>query len=336
MKALSSKAINQLRQNARSVVRELGLLNDAYFDIGVTLAERHLLIELTVCQLPTMGEIADRLLIDKSTVSRLISKAVKKGYIKCVKDKVDKRKRFLELTEKGKETLNAFEPIAFNQTKEALLTLTHEEIEKVHQGVALYAKGLRSSRLQEKNPSLNVTKIESLAEIHSHLHQLGYDLKPFDQNDEKALYKIFKEVVDTGSEFPYECNSIEEFRRQFFGHHGQVYVCHSLDGEVIGGFYIRANYSGKSSHIANSAYMVQSNYRGKGIGSFLVKASLQIAKDLEFQAMQFNMVFSKNVKAINLYEKLGFSIVGTIPEAIRNLDGSYQDGYVMFRKLNDL
>src|SRR5476651_653301 len=102
MKNISNEAVNLLRQNARSVVRELGLLNDAYFDVGVTLAERHLLIELTTCSSPTMGEIAERLLLDKSTVSRLIAKAVKKGYVKCSSDKTDKRKRFLEFTEQGK------------------------------------------------------------------------------------------------------------------------------------------------------------------------------------------------------------------------------------------
>jgi DNA-binding MarR family transcriptional regulator len=60
---LSTEAINHLRQKARSVNRELGLLSEAYFEIGVTLAER--------------------LLLEKSTISRLISKAVKKGYIAC-------------------------------------------------------------------------------------------------------------------------------------------------------------------------------------------------------------------------------------------------------------
>ena len=62
MSGLSIEEINELRRNARNVVRELGLLNDAYFEIGVTLAERHLLIELTTCLSPTMGEIAERLL----------------------------------------------------------------------------------------------------------------------------------------------------------------------------------------------------------------------------------------------------------------------------------
>lgn len=154
MKNLLTEEINLLRQNARSVVRELGLLNDAYFEIGVTLAERHLLIELTTCDSPTVGEIAERLLLDKSTVSRLIAKAEKKGYVKCVSDETDKRRRFLQLTEIGRQTLHAFEPIAFNQTKDALLTLTLQEIELVHQGIALYAKGLKNSRLKKQNTLL--------------------------------------------------------------------------------------------------------------------------------------------------------------------------------------
>jgi len=346
VKNLSSAAIDELRRNARSVVRELGLLNDAYFAIGVTLAERHLLIELTTCLSPTMGEIAERLLLDKSTVSRLISKAVKKGYVKCISDKKDKRKRFLKITEKGKQTLNTFEPIAFNQTKQALLTLTDKEIETIHQGIALYAKGLRSSRVQNEadteqltpqhGASSGVSKIESLPEIYKLLNEMGYTVELFNQKDEKGLYEIFREVVDAGSQFPYECSSIKEFHRQFLTPQGQVYVCHSLDGEVIGGFYLRANYSGRSSHIANAAYMIRSTYRGNGVGSLLIKASLHFAKGLGLHAMQFNMVLSQNTMVVKLYEKLGFSIVGIIPQAVRNPDGSYQDGLVMHRKLDDL
>lgn len=349
MKGLSKKAVNELRHNARSVVRELGLLNDAYFEIGVTLAERHLLIELTMYPSPTMGEIAERLLLDKSTISRLISKAVKKGYVKCVTDEKDKRKRFLQITEKGKQTLNAFEPIAFNQTKEALLTLTHDEIETVHKGIALYAKGLKCSRTQNKidaDHSIlprdfnleaeNSQQTENLPEISNRLSQMGYTLDLFNQKDEEALYEIFREVVDSGSQFPYECSSIEEFHRQFFIPKGQVYVCHSLDGKVIGGFYLRANFSGRSSHIANAAYMICNTYRGKGLGSLLIKASLYLAKDLGFQSMQFNMVLSQNTLAVRLYERLGFNIVGIIPQAVRNSSGNYQDGYVMHRKLDNL
>lgn len=349
MKGISRESINELRHNARSIVRELGLLNDAYFEIGVTLAERHLLIELTMYPSPTMGEIAERLLLDKSTISRLISKAVKKGYVACVTDEKDKRKRFLQITEKGKQTLNAFEPIAFSQTKEALLTLAHDEIETVHKGIALYAKGLKCSRTQNKTDTEHLIaqrnfnlkaetskQTESLPEISNRLSQMGYTLDLFNQKDEEALYEIFREVVDSGSQFPYECSSIEEFHRQFFTPQGHVYVCHALDGKVMGGFYLRANFSGRSSHIANAAYMVRKTYRGKGLGSLLIKASLHLAKNLGFQAMQFNMVLSQNTLAVKLYERLGFSVVGIIPQAVRNPSGNYQDGYVMHRKLDNL
>lgn len=342
MKNISNTEVDLLRHNARSVVRELGLLNDAFFEIGVTLAERHLLIELTSCSCPTMGEIAERLLLDKSTASRLIAKAMKKGFVKCSSNDKDKRKRFLHLTESGKKTLAAFEPIAFKQTKEALLTLTPGEIEHVYQGVALYAKGLKKSRLEDKvstlskensDKSTDIVYASHLQGIHKQLGKLGLMLKPFCQEDEEPLYTIFKDVVETGSQFPYECSSLQEFYRQFLDPKSHVYVCHSSTGEVVGGFYIRSNFSGRSNHIANAAYMIKEGYRGQGIGKLLVNASLEIAKGLGFQAMQFNMVLSQNIVATKLYQKLGFNIVGTLPQAIRCPDGSYQDGYIMHRLL---
>lgn len=341
MDNLSNEKVNLLRQNARSVVRELGLLNDAYFEIGVTLAERHLLIELSSFPSPTMGEIAERLLLDKSTASRLIARAIKKGYIKATLEGKDKRKRFLHLTELGRKTLDTFEPVAFNQTKQALLTLSPEEIDLVYQGIFLYAKGLKTSRLHN-HPSKNINPskkkdpvLESLDKINEKLSQKGFTLTPFKQEDENALYDIFKQVVDSGAEFPYESNSIQEFHRQFFAPKAKVYVCRSLNGKVIGGFYIKPNFSGRCSHIANAAYMITNSYRGQGIGTLLVNASLEIARNLGFTAMQFNMVLSQNTIAINLYKKLGFKIAGTIPQAIRNKDGSHQDGYILFRTLTN-
>lgn len=50
--------------------------------------------------------------------------------------------------------------------------------------------------------------------------------------------------------------------------------------------------------------------------------------------MQFNIVVSTNEAAIALYEKLGFSIIGTIPNAFNNLKmGKLVDAYVMYKNL---
>lgn len=178
--------------------------------------------------------------------------------------------------------------------------------------------------------------MESLLDVCQQLKELGCTLGPFRQDDETPLYEIFREVVDSGCQFPFECSSRLEFHRQFLGSQSRVYVCRSSENEVVGSFYIRANFTGRASHIANAAYMVKGTYRGRGIGTLLVKASLHLARDMNFLGMQFNMVLSQNWIAIQLYEKLGFHRVGTIPEAIRNPDGSYQDGYIMYRKLEDV
>lgn len=177
--------------------------------------------------------------------------------------------------------------------------------------------------------------MENLLDIYKQLKNQGYTLDPFSDKDENDLYDIFRIVVDTGSQFPYECNSREEFHRQFLNPQSHVYVCHSSTNEVIGGFYIRSNYPGRSNHIANAAYMVRESHRGQGIGTLLIKASLYIANQLGFKALQYNMVLSQNTHAVKLYQKLGFKIIGTIPDGVRNPDESYQDGFIMYRKLEE-
>lgn len=143
---MSAKEIDELRHAARMVVRELGLLADAYGDIGVTLAERHLLIELSECKSCTVNEMAERLLLDKSTASRLAFRAVKKGFVDCAVDAKDKRRRLLTLTEEGRHTLMSVERVAHKQVKEAMETLKADEAAMVLRGVGLFAKGLKQAR----------------------------------------------------------------------------------------------------------------------------------------------------------------------------------------------
>lgn len=140
------KQIEKLRHNTRLVVRELGLLADAYHNIGVTLAERHLLIELKSQENHTVGSIAALLLLEKSSASRLIARAVKKGFVIYQDDSKDKRRRPLAITKKGLETLHAFEAVAQKQVIDAFSFLCPEETETVYQGMALFAKALAQAR----------------------------------------------------------------------------------------------------------------------------------------------------------------------------------------------
>ena len=60
--------------------------------------------------------------------------------------------------------------------------------------------------------------------------------------------------------------------------------------------------------------MVSPGHSGKGIGQRLGLHDLQEAKKAGYEAMQFNFVISTNQAAVALWQKLGFSIVGTLPK----------------------
>ena len=52
------------------------------------------------------------------------------------------------------------------------------------------------------------------------------------------------------------------------------------------------------------------------------------------RAMQFNLVVSTNERAVRLWRKLGFSVVGTLPRAFCHLHLGYVDALVMFKELS--
>lgn len=168
--------------------------------------------------------------------------------------------------------------------------------------------------------------------INDQLKACGCVIERYREADKESLYQIFKEIIEAGSYFPHDKDTYEEFMHCFFALGSHVYVCRSEEG-VIGGFYLKANFPGRASHIANAAYMIKKTSRGKGLGRLLGESSLCMAKGLGFQAIQLNVVLSQNLTAVNLYKKLGFHIIGTIPQAIRNSDNSYQEGYIMFQSL---
>ena len=49
--------------------------------------------------------------------------------------------------------------------------------------------------------------------------------------------------------------------------------------------------------------------------------------------MQFNAVVSTNVRAIALWQRLGFRIVGTVPKAFRHRELGDVDIHIMHRAL---
>jgi ribosomal protein S18 acetylase RimI-like enzyme len=54
------------------------------------------------------------------------------------------------------------------------------------------------------------------------------------------------------------------------------------------------------------------------VGRALANRVLEVAVEDGYTAMQFNAVVETNAPAIRLWESLGFTILGTVPEAFRH------------------
>jgi len=88
--------------------------------------------------------------------------------------------------------------------------------------------------------------------------------------------------------------------------------------KIVGAYVIRPNHRDLGNHIANAAYIVAPNARGKGIGKKLALDSLAQAKKAGYKGIQFNFVVSTNDVAISLWKSVGFEIIGTVPNAYRH------------------
>lgn len=152
--------------------------------------------------------------------------------------------------------------------------------------------------------------------------------------DFEAIKSIFFQVIEEGETYSYERESLsDEWIRDYWLKNCVMTLVARCDGVVAGVCAIRVNRAGRGSHVANASYIVDARYRGCGIGRALGQASLRLAKEKGFRAMQFNFVVSTNMQAVKLWQSLGIEIVGTLPGAFRHLRHGFVDAYVMHKVL---
>lgn len=149
--------------------------------------------------------------------------------------------------------------------------------------------------------------------------------------DFEDIWEIFHKVVKKGDTFAFHPKaSKEDCKALWMPPSVHTYVA-ELQEKVLGTYILKKNQPGLGSHVANAAYMVHPEARGKGIGRAIGNHSIKQAKRLGFSAIQFNFVVSTNTVAIQLWLKLGFKIVGTVPKAFHHQKFGLVDVYVMHR-----
>lgn len=152
-----------------------------------------------------------------------------------------------------------------------------------------------------------------------------------------GIWPIFQEVVRAGDTFAFSPETNEPTARAQWllpAQAGVFVAVNKSDGAIVGSSYVKPNQPGLGGHVANAAFMVAAGASGQGVGRALAEHAIAWARQANFSAMQFNFVVSTNTRAIALWKNLGFSIIGTIPEAFQH-QGLVRkvDAFVMHRFL---
>ena len=159
-------------------------------------------------------------------------------------------------------------------------------------------------------------------------------IRAYQPADLEAMRRLWNEIVAGGDAFPQEQPLSAAEAAEFFAAQSRSAVA-ELAGEIAGLYILHPNNVGRGGHLATASYAVRAAARGRHIGELLVRDSLHQARLLGFRLLQFNAVVCGNTSAINLYRKLGFTELGTVPGGFRLPDGSYQDILLFYRGLDD-
>ena len=151
--------------------------------------------------------------------------------------------------------------------------------------------------------------------------------------DAVAIAKIFSAVVATGDTYSFDAGTADADAAAYFLGKGIVTYVAADEGQVVGVYKLIPNQTGRGAHVANASFMVRPSAQGKGVGRALGEHCLEEARRQGYEAMQFNFVVSTNVAAVELWKRLGFNVVGTLPKAFDHAVLGKVDAYVMHRFL---
>ena len=151
-------------------------------------------------------------------------------------------------------------------------------------------------------------------------------IRKYETQDMESAMNIWNEVVRDGIAFPQDEELTEQSADRFFSSQSYTGIAEDNEtGELVGLYILHPNNVGRCGHICNISYAVKSGKRGLHIGEQLVKDSLKVGVELGFRILQFNAVVATNSHALHLYERLGFTQLGRIPQGFRMKDGHYED-----------
>jgi ribosomal protein S18 acetylase RimI-like enzyme len=158
-------------------------------------------------------------------------------------------------------------------------------------------------------------------------------VRPFQDADWAEVWPLLQSTFAAGETYTFAPDIGEAEARKLWIDAPQATFVAVEDGRILGTYFIKPNQPALGAHVCNCGYVVAASSEGRGIAARMCEHSQRWAVERGFRAMQFNFVVSTNERAVRLWERLGFEVVGRLPGAFRHHRLGFVDALVMFKTL---
>lgn len=295
MSAISKVQLSKIRVSSRKLVRELGFLNKTLADTDYSPSAVHAIIEIGVNDNITAKDLTDTLLLEKSTISRLIKKLINEGVVTEIKSKDDARQKILQLTEKGQITLNNINDFAISKVETALTPLDAISRTTIQQGLEIYSNALNNKQADPKKIAIQIGYtpglIGGVAGLHGTLYETIVNFgSTFEAKVAGGLAEFMTRLKNPGNNIWY----VKE--------NDKIVASITIDGEDLG------------QNIAHLRwFIVDGSMQSAGIGTLLLEKALNFC-DLKGFSEVHLWTFKGLKAARKLYERNGFILTEEYPD----------------------
>jgi GNAT superfamily N-acetyltransferase len=162
------------------------------------------------------------------------------------------------------------------------------------------------------------------------------EIREATEADWAHIHPFYRRIADEGRTYALPPEETPDEARTYWLERapGRTVVA-IIDGVIVGSAKMGPNRPGRGSHIATASFMVDPDRQGEGIGLALGRHVVEWARDAGYHAIQFNAVVETNAGAVRLWQRLGFRIIGTVPEAFDDPEHGLVGLHVMYLPLRD-
>jgi len=287
--------VAEIRAASRELVRQLGLTNRNIAGTDLSISSVHAIIELGNAGELSSKQLGELLLLEKSTISRLVKSLVARGEISETRSSDDARIKLIHLTPHGVKTFEAIEEFATAQVAGALGQLDDRTQGNILKGLRDYSAALGSSTDQRDQPrtadrfqvkaGYAPTLIGSVvAMLHSHMNKhYGFGVT-FEKRIASDLIEFISRIDAPGN-----C----------------IWRAES-NGRIVGSISIDSHHADDGfAHLR--WFIVSAEIRGAGVGKELLSQALDFCDRHGYRETRLWTVKGLDA-ARNLYENAGFSL----------------------------